>query len=265
MALNSDHPGDSLFGARYARHEALKLIGPSGQKKLLESSVLVLGCGSLGSAQAMLLARAGVGRLILADRDVVEDYNLVTQVLYDEDDVKGRLPKAEAAARRLRAINSSIKAEPAVVDVSAANVEGLVAKADLVMDGTDNYETRFLINDAAVKAGKPWVYGGVLGTSGMVMPVRPGQGPCLRCLFELPPKEERLPHCNDFGVLNAAVAWAAALQVTEALKILAGVTDESTRLYTLDIWNASAGSVAAQRAENCPCCGQRRFDFLGAR
>lgn len=257
-------PEDALAGARYARHEALSLIGPAGQKKLLAKSVMVLGCGSLGSAQAMLLARSGVGRLILADRDRVEPYNLPTQILYDESDVRERAYKAEAAARRLRAVNSSISIDPVAADVSAANVQELVGRADLVMDGADNYETRFLLNDAAVKAGKPWVYCGVLGTSGMVMAVKPGRGPCLRCLFDMPPAGERLPHCNDFGVLNAQVAWAAALQVTEALKILLGAEDEGTMVHTLDVWSASSSSVSARRRPDCPCCGQRRFEFLGA-
>jgi molybdopterin/thiamine biosynthesis adenylyltransferase len=264
--MTSDHTEDKAAppGARYARHAALGLIGQAGQRKLSKSTVLVVGCGSLGSAQAMFLARAGIGRLILADRDFVQLYNLPTQILYDENDVKERAPKAQAAARRLRAVNSGITIEPVAADITAANIEELAGRADLVIDGVDNYETRFLINDAAVKAGKPWVYGGVLGTSGMVMAVRPGQGPCLRCLFDLPPAGERFPSCNDFGILNTAVAWAAALQVTEAIKILTGAPAAEPRLHTLDIWSGSVSSVSAQRREDCPCCGQRRFEFLGA-
>ncbi|HCC46886.1 MAG TPA: thiamine biosynthesis protein ThiF [Elusimicrobia bacterium] len=249
-------------GARYARHAALGKIGQRGQRKLSESSVLVLGCGSIGGAQAMFLARAGLGRLILADRDYVQLCNLPTQILYDENDVKERAPKAEAAARRLRAINPEIKIEPVVADVTAANIEELVGQADLVMDGADNFETRFLLNDAAVKAGKPWVYGGVLGTDGMVLAVRPGQGPCLRCLFDLPAADGRLPTCDAFGVLNTAAAWVAALQVTEALKILTGAEPDGYRLHTLDIWRGTASPVAAERKPNCPCCGRRNFEFL---
>lgn len=249
-------------GARYARHAALSLIGHAGQRKLSESSVLVLGCGSIGGAQAMFLARAGIGRLILADRDSVQLCNLPTQILYDEKDVKERAPKAEAAARRLRAINPAIKIEPVVADITAANIEELVGRADLVMDGADNFETRFLLNDAAVKAGKPWVYGGVLGVDGMVMAVRPGVGPCLRCLFDLPPSDARLPTCDVFGVLNTAAAWVAALQVTEALKILTGAPPEGYKLHALDIWRGTASPVAAERKPDCACCGRRNFEFL---
>jgi adenylyltransferase/sulfurtransferase len=263
--MTSDHNEDKAArpgGARYARHAALSLIGPAGQRKLSQSSVLVLGCGSIGSAQAMLLARAGVGRLILADRDYVQLYNLPTQILYDENDVKERTPKPEAAARRLRAINPEITMEPLCVDVTAGNIEALVGRVDLVIDGTDNFETRFLLNDAAVKAGKPWVYGGVLGTDGMVMAVRPGVGPCLRCLFDLPPPEGRLPTCDAFGVLNAAAVWVASLQVTEAIKVLTGAPHAGHKLHLLDIWGGTVSPVATERKPDCPCCGRRNFEFL---
>ncbi|MDD2804710.1 MAG: HesA/MoeB/ThiF family protein [Elusimicrobiales bacterium] len=258
MPADTPSPG----GARYARHEALNLIGQAGQRKLARSSVLVLGCGSIGSAQAMLLARAGVGRLILADRDYVQLYNLPTQLLYDDNDVKARAPKAAAAASRLRAINPEITIEPAVIDVAAANIEELVGRADLVIDGADNFETRFLLNDAAVKAGKPWVYGGVLGVDGMVMAVRPGQGPCLRCLFDLPPADARLPTCDAFGVLNAAAVWVASLQVTEAVKILTGAPQDGHKLHILDIWGGTVAPVLAERRPGCQCCGRRNFEFL---
>jgi adenylyltransferase/sulfurtransferase len=251
--------------ARYARHAALAKIGPEGQNKLAGSTVLVVGCGSLGSAQAGLLARAGIGRLLLADRDIVEAYNLPTQILYDEQDALERLPKAEAAARRLRAVNSGISIEPLITDVTAANAEGLVGRADLVLDGTDNFETRYLINDAAVRTGKPWIYGGVLGTDGMVMSVRPGIGPCLRCLYEDPPELGALPTCNAFGVLNTAATWVAALQVTEAIKILTCAEPDGFKLYNLDIWRGSVTAVSAERRAGCACCGQRRFEFLDSK
>jgi adenylyltransferase/sulfurtransferase len=248
--------------ARYARHAALAKIGPEGQNKLASSTVLVIGCGSLGCAQAGFLARAGIGRLLLADRDIVERYNLPTQILYDEQDVRERLPKAEAAARRLRAVNSGIRIEPVIADVTSANAEDLVGRADLVLDGTDNFETRYLINDAAVRAGKPWVYGGVLGTDGMVLAVRPDLGPCLRCLFEDPPAPGYLPTCNAFGVLNTAAAWVAALQVTEAIKILTCAEPDGFKLHTLDIWRGSVTAASVERRAGCACCGQRRFEFL---
>ncbi len=250
--------------ARYSRHSALSFIGAAGQRKLSESSALVLGCGSLGSAQAMLLARAGVGRLILADRDIVDECNLPTQILYDERDVAERLPKAEAAARRLRAVNSGIVIEPVIADVTRSNIEELLGRADLALDAADNFETRYLLNDAAVKAGKPWVYGGVLGTDGMVMAVRPGVGPCLRCLFETPPDMGSLPTCDTFGVLNAAAVWVAALQVSEAIKLLLDGGNAGYSLHMLDIRGGSVSPVTAERRAGCPCCGERRFEFLAA-
>jgi adenylyltransferase/sulfurtransferase len=254
-----------LNGERYARQTALERIGKAGQQKLAGSAVLVVGCGALGSAQAEFLARAGVGRLILADRDILETHNLQSQLLYDENDVRERLPKAEAAARRLRAVNSSIKIEPVITDVTAANIRELAGQADLLLDGTDNFETRYLLNDAAVSAGKPWVYGGVLGADGMVLAVHPGRGPCLRCLFEDPPELGSVPTCGSFGVLNTAVAWVAALQVTEALKFLTGAAAAEFKLHTLDVWGGTAAAVAAERRAGCVCCGERRFDFLDSK
>lgn len=253
---------DSTAGTRYSRHARLSLIGQAGQARIEKSSVLIIGCGSLGCAQAAFLARAGVGRLTLADRDTVQPPNMATQLLYEEQDLREQAPKAEAAARRLRAINSGIAIEPVVADISGANIEPLVAKADLVLDATDNFETRFLINEAAVKAGKPWIYGGVLGTDGMVMAVLPGQGPCLRCLLDLPPPEGRLPPPDVFGVLSTAAVWVAALQTTQAVKALACGGADWGRIHTLDIWNGSVTSAEVPRDPACPCCGRREFKFL---
>jgi len=249
-------------GSRYARQAALEVIGTAGQAALSRSTVLIVGCGALGSTQAELLARAGVGRLILVDRDVLEWHNLQRQLLFDERDVRERMPKAAAAARRLRAINSEIEIEARVIDVTATNVVELLRPADVVIDGTDNFETRYLLNDAAVQAGKPWVYGGVLGTDGTVMTVRPGSGPCLRCLFPDPPEGHRLPTCETRGVLNTAVAWVAALQVTEALKLLVRDPAAEFRLHAVDVWRGTVHTVAVQRHDACPCCGARRFEFL---
>ena len=254
-----------LNGERYARQTVLGAIGAAGQRKLAESAVLAVGCGSLGSALAEFLARAGIGRHILVDRDILELHNLQSQLLYDESDVRERLPKAEAAARRLRAVNSMIKIEPVLADVTAANIKELVERADLVLDASDNFETRYLLNDAAVSAGKPWVYGGVLGSDGMVLAVHPGRGPCLRCLFEDPPEMGLIPTCNTFGVLNTAAAWVAALQVTEALKCLTGAEAAEFKLHILDIWGGTVTAVAAERRAGCVCCGQRRFDFLDSK
>jgi adenylyltransferase/sulfurtransferase len=255
MTADIPAPENTPADARYSRHAKLSLIGQAGQRKIEKSSVLIIGCGSLGCAQAAFLARAGVGRLTLADRDTVQPPNLATQLLYDEVDLLERAPKAQAAARRLRAINSGIAIEPVVADISAANIAPLVSKADLVLDATDNFETRFLINEAAVKAGKPWIYGGVLGTDGMAMAILPGRGPCLRCLFDLPPPEGRLPPPDVFGVLATAAAWVAALQTTQALKALACGAADWGRMHTLDIWNGTVTTAEVPRDPACPCCG----------
>lgn len=247
---------------RYSRQAALDVIGPAGQEKLARSAVLIVGCGALGSTQAEYLARAGVGCLVLVDRDVPEIHNLQRQLLFDERDVRERLPKAAAAVRRLRQVNSEIAVEAVVADVTTANVEDLVAAADLVLDGTDNFATRYLINDAAVKTATPWIYGGVLETSGMVMPIRPGRGPCLRCLFEAPPQASRSLTCEARGVLSTVVAWVAALQATEALKLLVGDPAAEHRLHALDVWHARVSSVNVGRNPECTCCVHRRFEFL---
>jgi molybdopterin/thiamine biosynthesis adenylyltransferase len=266
---------------RYSRQQNLEVIGAEGQLRLGAATVLIVGCGALGSAQADLLARAGTGTLRLVDRDVLELSNLQRQQLYDEDDVREGLPKAAAAARRLRRINSAIRIEEHVADVTAHNIGALLDGVDLLVDGTDNFDTRYLLNDAAVKAGVPWIYGGVLGTEGTVLTVRPGVGPCLRCLFDDPPDASGLPTCETYGVLGAAVSWVAALQVTEALKLLcAAPGDETDRnearspekthndtstLYSLDIWAGALYPSRARRRPNCTCCGQRRFEFLDER
>lgn len=253
---------DAPRRARFARQSALDVIGPDGQAALARSTVLVLGCGALGSAQAELLARAGIGRLILVDRDVVELDNLPRQLLFDERDARERMPKAVAAARRLRAIDSELVLEARVTDVTAANVAELLQPAELVLDGTDNFETRYLLNDAAVRAHKPWIYGGVLGTEGTVMAVRPGEGPCLRCVLPDPPDSLRLPSCETRGVLNTAVAWVAALQVTEALRLLVRDPTVEPRLCALDVRRGTVRSIRVERDPACTCCGAGRFEFL---
>jgi molybdopterin-synthase adenylyltransferase len=246
---------------RYARQAALGEIGRAGQEKLADSTAVIVGCGALGSIQAELLARAGVGKLILVDRDILELHNLQRQLLFDEQQVHARLPKAVAAAERLRAVNSEIAIEGVVADVTAGNVEELIAPADLILDGADNFETRYLLNDAAVKATKPWIYGGVIATGGAVMAVRPGAGPCVRCVFPDPPDPGQHPTCETQGVLNTAVAWVAALQSTEALKVLVDAA-EPPKLYSLDIWRSALTGATVSREPECVCCGQRRFQFL---
>ncbi len=256
----------SVAGAslRFARQSVLPMIGEEGQKRIGAARVVVIGCGALGSVQAELLVRAGVGEIILADRDIVELHNLQRQLLYDEGDVAERVPKALAAARRLRAVNSGARIEPWVADMTAGNVASLVRDADVVLDGTDNFETRYLINDACVSEGKPWVYGGVLGTAGNVMTIRPGAGPCLRCLLPDPPAPGTSPTCEASGVLNTAVAWVGALQVTETLRLLTGQTSAATTMYVLDAWAGNIRPVHISRDPRCVCCVQGHFDFLNS-
>ncbi len=241
-------------------------IGDAGQQRLLASTALLVGCGALGCAAADLLTRAGVGLLIIADRDVVELTNLQRQCLFDESDAREQLPKALAAAARLARINSQIRIEPLVTDVTHRNVEALLSKfsPDVMLDGTDNFQTRFLLNDAAVKRGIPLVYAGVLATGGMQMTIRPGHTACLRCLFEAPPPAAG-PTCDTAGVLGPAVAIAAGLQASEAIKMLAGRDDLlSGSLVQFDLWSNVHRSIAlaSARRVDCPCCGLGRFEFL---
>jgi adenylyltransferase/sulfurtransferase len=250
---------------RYSRHELLPEWGAAGQERLRQATVLIVGCGALGANQAQLLARAGVGRLIVADRDVPELHNLHRQPLFDEDDVAAGTPKALAAAARLRRINSEIAVEALVIDVNPQNVEALVARADLVLDGADNFETRFLLNDVCVKLGKPWIYGGVIGAEGMLLVVRPGVGPCLRCALPDLPVAGSLPTCETAGVLNAAPALIAALQVAEACKLLLGAGEPATGMLHVDLWRARFRTFAVRRHPDCPACGKRDFEFLTRR
>ena len=261
---NHDGASAGSSALRYARQAALPQMGEAGQKRIGQASVLLIGCGALGSTQAELLARAGIGRLILTDRDIVEWHNLPRQNLYDEHDVRERRLKALAAERRIRAINEQVTIEPHVLDVTADNIAELVRDADVILDATDNFATRFLLNDAAVAGQKAWVYGGVLGTSGNVMAVLPGQGPCLRCLMpDLPPREA-YPTCETAGVLNAAVAWVAALQVAKALRFLVAPAPLPATLHVLDVWEGAAQVVNVNRKTSCTCCEMRVFEFLHA-
>jgi len=247
---------------RYQRQQILPEIAASGQLKLARSTVFIVGCGALGCFQANLLARAGLGRIRIADRDLVEWSNLQRQILFEESDAAANVPKAEAAARRLRAINSSISIESLAVDVTTKNAESLLTDADLILDGTDNFETRYLLNDVCVKLRKPWVYGGVLGTIGMMMPILPGRSPCLRCIFPEPPNPGSLPTCDTAGVLNTAVAVIASLQVTAALRILLESPPAKTGVLCVDVWDGSFDFMKHEKYEKCPCCALGNFEFL---
>jgi molybdopterin/thiamine biosynthesis adenylyltransferase len=258
-------------------------FGAEAQRTLRDSAAVVLGCGALGCAAADTLARAGVGRLVIVDRDFVETTNLQRQVLFDERDAAKALPKAEAARRRIGAINSQVAVTAIVDDINHANIERLTAGADVLIDGLDNFETRYLVNDCAVRHGIPWVYGGAVGTSGMAFAILPhsrdggssweaGRSratPCLRCLFPEAPQPGESATCDTAGVLGPAVSIVAGFQAAEALKILCGRFDRlSPRLLTVDPWDNRVAHLDISRAReeaDCPCCKGRDFEFLDGR
>jgi adenylyltransferase/sulfurtransferase len=251
---------------RYSRQMRFYGIGKEGQRKLLGAHVTLCGCGALGTVLANVLVRAGVGHLRLVDRDFIETSNLQRQVLFDEHDVAESLPKAEAAARKLGAINSSVHVEPVVTDIDRTNIVRLCEDADLILDGTDNFEIRYLINDVAVKLNKPWVYGGCIGSHGQVMAILPGQTPCLRCVIEEAPAPGETGTCETAGVLGPVVNIVASLQAVEAIKILTGNLDQVNRELTyIDIWENvhKRMKVAPLLGKvDCPCCQRRRFEWL---
>src|SRR5947208_1450977 len=222
---------------RYSRQMRFYGIGEAGQRRLLNSHVTLCGCGALGTVLANVLVRAGVGHMRLVDRDFIETHNLQRQVLFDEHDVAENLPKAEAAARKLGAINSAVHVEPVVTDIDRTNILELVQDADLILDGTDNFEIRYLINDVAVKLGKPWVYGGCIGSHGQTMTILPDDTPCLRCVFDAAPAPGEAGTCETAGVLSPLVNIIASFQATEGVKILTGHLDKINReLIYIDIW-----------------------------
>lgn len=246
---------------RYSRQIVFPGIGANGQEKLLASHVGIAGCGALGSFQAAALARAGVGRLTIVDRDFVEPGNLQRQWLFDESDAAEALPKAVAAERAIARINSSIEVTSAVADLTADNVEELLEGAALILDGTDNFETRFLINDHCVRHGIPWIYGGAVGSYGITTSFFPGRRACLRCLYPDPPSGEQ-PTCETAGVLGSVTAAIAAFQAADALKILCGV-EFTPAITTLDVWCGGVRQVVQpSRDPECRSCGLRKFDYL---
>jgi len=254
-----------LQTSRYARQMRYAPIGVEGQQKLLASRALVVGCGALGSVIANTLARAGVGKLLLVDRDFLELNNLQRQVLYDEDDVTAGLPKAIAAKNRLEKINSQIEIDAVVADVDHTNIERLLDGVDCLIDGTDNFESRFLLNDAAVKLGVPWVYGGCIGAEGQTLTILPGKTPCLRCLMPEPPPPGTTPTCDSAGILGTIIGVIASLESNEALKILSGHAEAISRTWTvLDLWDNIVLQIKLDsvRTPDCPCCGKREFVWL---
>jgi molybdopterin/thiamine biosynthesis adenylyltransferase len=254
---------DSEDRQRYSRQILFAGIGERGQEALCRARAVIAGCGALGSFHAGALARAGVGALTVIDRDYVEPSNLQRQWLFDESDAAEAMPKAAAAARRIAAINSRVEVNAVIADLTAANAAELLSGAGVILDGTDNFETRYLINDFSVRHGIPWIYGAAVGSYGLLMPVIPGRTACLRCVYPDPPSGVQ-PTCETAGVLNAVTAAVASLQVADALKILSGRPDlVSARITTIDVWEGSIRQIAAPPPDpDCPCCGRREFTWL---
>jgi molybdopterin-synthase adenylyltransferase len=257
---------------KYSRQILFQGIGEAGQRRLLESSAVIVGCGALGTVAANLLVRAGLGRLRIVDRDFVEVSNLQRQTLFEESDAREALPKAVAAERRLRAINSDVEVESMVADVTPQNASEILSGFDLILDGTDNFETRLLLNDAAISLEIPWIYAAAVGSYGVTMTIRPGETACLACLLEStegpangdPPRGPSVDAtCDTQGVLNAAVSVIASIQASEAIKLLAGKAAAlNGRLISCDVWTGKFQSVRVARNADCRACHRRELTFL---
>ncbi|USP96655.1 thiazole biosynthesis adenylyltransferase ThiF [Bacillus vallismortis] len=246
---------------RYSRQELFAPIGPAGQKKLKEARAVIIGAGALGTASAEMLVRAGVGSVKIADRDYVEWSNLQRQQLYTEDDVKKEMPKAAAAEHRLRSINSDVDVTGLVLDVTVENIFELIKGASIIVDAADNFETRLIVNDAAVKEGIPFLYGACVGSYGLTFTVVPGSTPCLHCLLDTLPIAGAT--CDTAGIISPAVLQVAVFQVTDALKLLTGENCE-TVLRSFDLWKNERSEVKAAglKQNACPSCGTKDFPFL---
>jgi adenylyltransferase/sulfurtransferase len=248
---------------RYARQTLFKEVGPEGQKNLTQARAVIVGCGATGSAVASLLARSGVGTLRIVDRDYVETSNLQRQSLFDENDARESVPKAVAAARQIARFNSQIVVEPHVADLTPANAATLLGGADLILDGTDNFETRYLINDYAVKNSVAWIYVAAVGSYGVTMNILPGETACLACVFPDAPRGT-VETCETAGILNSAVNLVASIAATEAMKFLVGAKAKMRRtLFSWDVWRNEQAGVSANRPRaGCRACGERNFVHL---
>ncbi|MBA1334541.1 MAG: Molybdopterin-synthase adenylyltransferase [Firmicutes bacterium] len=247
---------------RYSRQMLFYDIGQHGQTLIGKAKVAIIGVGALGTVIANNLARAGVGYIRLVDRDYVELSNLQRQTLFDEQDFNERLPKSAAAARHLKRVNSEIHVDPVVTDVNPSNVESLISDVDLVMDGTDNFETRFLINDACVKNSIPWIYGAALGSCGTTMNIIPGQTPCIRCFIRDIPSPGKVQTCSSAGVLNMITGIVGCYESVEALKFITGSPDLNTKMLYIDIWKNSFEAIKLERDTGCPVCSGNTYEFL---
>lgn len=250
--------------ARYSRQVLFKGIGEAGQAAISRCRAVVAGCGALGSLQAALLVRAGFATVRIVDRDFVEESNLTRQVLFEDEDARTLQPKAAAAERRLRGVNSLVSVEGVVEDINAGSIERLFKGFHVILDGSDNFETRFLVNDYAVSTATPWVYGACVGMYGLTFPILPGETACLRCVFESAPPPELSPTCDTAGVVGPIAGVVASLQVAEAIKIAIGRRDRvSRRMAVIDLWDNMVSNVQLPpRDQGCPCCAGRHFDYL---
>jgi molybdopterin-synthase adenylyltransferase len=255
--------------SRYARQIRFTALGEEGQRRLQQSKALLCGCGALGSTIANLLVRAGVGTLRIVDRDFVELGNLQRQSLFDEADAATALPKAVAAADKLRKINSTVVVEPLVADVGPTNIRRFCDGIDLILDGTDNFETRLLLNDAALKFSIPWVYGGCVGAEGQSMTILPSQTACLRCLMPECPQPGAAATCETAGILGPIVGVIASIEAAEAIKILSGNRDSiSRRLTVVDLWQNEIRQIDVSRLReqvDCPACKHGDYSWLSGR
>jgi len=249
---------------RYSRQVLFSGIGSEGQAKIITSKVVLVGCGALGSVQASLLTRAGVGFLRIIDRDFVEESNLQRQILFDEEDARAILPKAIAAQNKLRAANSWVSIEGMVEDLTASNIEKLAGGFDLILDATDNFDVRFLLNDFAVKSGTAWIYGACVGSYGITFPILPGETACLRCIIEDPPAPGFSPSCETAGIIGPIASIIASFQAAEALKILSGQKSlVNRRITSFDLWSNQRDAVNLPAPHpQCPCCGLHDFPYL---
>jgi molybdopterin-synthase adenylyltransferase len=256
-------PLNPLLYDKYSRQMLFQDIGEQGQERLVGSSIALVGCGAIGAAAAALAVRAGIGRLRLIDRDFVEESNLQRQILFDEQDARDALPKAVAAEKKLRAANSAVSVEGIVADLGPGNVHELLGGVDLVLDGTDNFETRLLINDLAVESGTPWIYAAAVAGYGVTMPVLPGRSACLACVLDVTAGVGIDETCDTAGVIGPVVQLIASLEVAAALKLLVGrLTASETRLLSADAWSGRFQSLSPQMNASCRACARRDFVYL---
>lgn len=249
---------------RYSRQTMFHGIDEEGQAKLLSSSAVIIGCGALGCIIATLLVRAGVGKIKIVDRDFIEYHNLQRQILFDEDDIQAGLPKAIAAERHLRKVNSTVEIQGIVTDVNYANIEQLCMGTNVILDGLDNFETRFLINDFALKHNLPWIYGGAITSYGMTMNIIPGKTPCFRCLKPILSPSGSTPTCETAGIVGTIPAIIGSIQATEAMKILIGAEEINREIIAINVWSGTFDHIEIKHSESCPACSGV-YEFLEAK